>query len=239
MAQVQRWVVTGSSRGIGLAIARLAAQRGHRVAVLARGEGVVNVAQELGELTLPIRVNICDADATKAAIDGIAQRWNGIDVVVNNAGLHRGGLLQSLPIEHWDEVLKTNLFGPFHVVRAALPHMSEGASIVNIGAVIGLRGFAGDVPYAASKAGLIGFNQALAIEMARRGIRVNLVIPGVIATDMTANISERAYRRLVARIPLGREGKDVEIAEVVHWVAGSTYMTGAIVPTDGGLLAQL
>jgi NAD(P)-dependent dehydrogenase (short-subunit alcohol dehydrogenase family) len=236
---MQRWIVTGSSRGIGLAIARLAARKGYRVAVLARGETVTNIASELGERALPIRVDIGDAEATARAIDGIAMRWDGVDVIINNAGLHRGGLLESLPVDHWSEVLQTNLTGPFHIVRAALPHMSSGGSIVNIGAVIGLRGFPGDAPYAASKAGLMGLNQALAIELAPRGIRVNLVIPGMIRTDMTANISERAYRRLVSRIPLGREGTDVEIAEVVHWVAGSTYMTGAIVPADGGLLAQI
>jgi NAD(P)-dependent dehydrogenase (short-subunit alcohol dehydrogenase family) len=239
MAQLQRWVITGSSRGIGLAIARLAAHKGHRVALLARSDSIVNVAAELGELALPVQVDVCNADSTATAIDGIARQWGGIDVVINNAGLHRGGLVESLPIAHWSEVLETNLFGPFYVIRAALPHMSSGASIVNIGAVVGLRGFAGDAPYAASKSGLIGLNQALAIELAPRSIRVNLVIPGMIRTDMTASISERAYRRLVSRIPLGREGTDVEIAEVVHWVAGSTYMTGAIVPADGGLLAQI
>jgi 3-oxoacyl-[acyl-carrier protein] reductase len=239
MADTQRWIVTGSSRGIGLATARLAANRGYRVALLARGARVDEIAGELGERTRPIRVDVCDPEATKLAVNRIASEWDGIDVVINNAGVHRGGLLESLPIDYWDDVLRTNLYGPFHVLRAAVPHMRMGGSIVNIGAVVGLRGFAGDFAYAASKAGLVGLNNALAVEMARRGIRVNMVVPGMINTEMTANISPTAYRRLVARIPLGREGTDVEIAEVVHWVAASTYMTGAVVPTDGGLLAQI
>src|SRR5262249_32980129 len=132
-----------------------------------------------------------------------------------------------------------NLSGPFHAIRAALPHMNDGGSIVNIGAVVGLRGFAGDSAYGASKAGLSGLTQVLAMELARRGIRVNLVVPGFVSTEMTAGVSEKAREKLVARIPLRREGKAEEIAEVVWWVAGSTYMTGSTIATDGGLMCGL
>ena len=126
-----------------------------------------------------------------------------------------------------------------HAVRAALPHMSGGGSIVNIGAVVGFRGFAGDSCYGASKAGLAGLTQILATELAARQIRVNLVVPGFVMTDMTAGVSERARDAIVAKVPLRRMGKPEEIADVCWWVAGSTYMTGSVVMTDGGLMCNL
>jgi len=114
--------------------------------------------------------------------------------------------------------------------------MGNGGSIVNIGAVVGFRGFPGDSPYGASKAGLAGLTQVLAVELAKRQIRVNLVIPGLVVTEMTSGLSERAMQALISKIPLHRVGTDVEVAEVICWVARSTYMTGAVVPTDGGLM---
>jgi NAD(P)-dependent dehydrogenase (short-subunit alcohol dehydrogenase family) len=126
-----------------------------------------------------------------------------------------------------------------HCIQASLPHMGTGASIVNIGAVVGFRGFAGDSAYGASKAGLSGLTQVLAVELAARQIRVNLVIPGLVMTEMTSQVDEKALDQLIARIPLGRVGTEQEIAEVIWWVAGSTYMTGAIIPTDGGMMSAL
>jgi NAD(P)-dependent dehydrogenase (short-subunit alcohol dehydrogenase family) len=117
--------------------------------------------------------------------------------------------------------------------------MSGGGSIVNIGAVVGFRGFAGDSCYGASKAGLAGLTQILATELAARQIRVNLVVPGFVMTDMTAGVSERARDAIVAKVPLRRMGKPEEIADVCWWVAGSTYMTGSVVMTDGGLMCNL
>ena len=134
-------------------------------------------------------------------------------------------------------MLAVNLSGALHCVRAVLPHMSAGGSIINIGAVVGFRGFPGDSPYGASKAGLAGLTQVLAIELAKRQIRVNLVIPGWIETEMTAGLSGTARERLIARIPMRRAGTENEIGDVIWWVAGSTYMTGATIPTDGGLMS--
>ena len=234
----RRWVVTGASRGLGLAIARVAAARGDRVALLARSASVTTAAATLGADAIGVTADVADPASVKAACAAVADRWGGIDVVVNNAGLHRGGLVDRLDAADWNSVLDTNLSGPFNVVRGALAHMGEGGSIVNIGAVVGLRGFAGDSAYGASKAGLAGLTQVLAIELARRGIRANLVIPGFVSTEMTAEVSAHARARLVARIPLGREGTAEEIADVVWWVAGAPYMTGSVIATDGGLMCS-
>lgn len=233
------WVVTGGSRGFGRAIAELAVRNKDRVAILARGKEVEAVAAEIGGDTLGLTADVRDAVSVEAAMAAVAQRWGRVDVIVNNAGLHRGGLVDKLTEQDWSDVLATNLSGPFHMIRAGLAHMGEGGSIVNVGAVVGFRGFPGDAPYGASKAGLAGLTQVLAAELARRKIRVNLVIPGFVSTEMTAGVSERARARLIERIPLGREGAPDEIAEVVWWVAGSTYMTGSVIATDGGLMCTL
>jgi 3-oxoacyl-[acyl-carrier protein] reductase len=134
-------------------------------------------------------------------------------------------------------VLATNLTGAFEVCRAVVPKLARGSAIVNVGAVVGLRGFPGDVAYGSAKAGLSGLTQVLAVELAPRGVRVNLVVPGFVDTDMTAGLSDRARKSIVDKIPAGRIGTTAEIAEVIVAVARSTYMTGATVPVDGGLLA--
>ncbi|MFN6933968.1 MAG: SDR family oxidoreductase [Tsuneonella sp.] len=236
---VRRWVVTGASRGLGLAIAALAASRGDKVALIARGEDIADQARAVGSGSIGIVADVTDPASAAAACAQVADHWGGIDVLVNNAGLHRGGLLASLSQDDWQAVLDTNLSGPLNFVRAALPHLGKGASIVNIGAVVGLRGFSGDAAYGASKAGLAGLTRVLAVELARSGIRVNLVIPGMTSTEMTEGISDRARARLIAAIPLGREGTAEELADVVWWVAGSPYMTGSIISNDGGLLCRL
>lgn len=233
------WIVTGASRGLGLAIARVAASHGDRVALVARGHAIEACADSIDGEAIGLVADVSDPEEARAVCDKVADHWGGIDVLVNNAGLHRGGLVSTLPQEDWQAVLDTNLSGPFNFVRAALPHMGEGGSIVNIGAVVGMRGFTGDAAYGASKAGLGGLTQVLAIELARRGIRVNLVIPGMISTEMTDSIPERAKARLVEGIPLRREGTPEELAEVVRWVAGSTYMTGSVIANDGGLMCKL
>ena len=238
-SEQRRWVVTGASRGLGLAIARLAASKGDKVALVARGKDIDTRAKTIGENAIGIVADVTDPASVTRACAEVAERWGGIDVLVNNAGLHRGGLIGALAQDDWQAVLDTNLSGPLNFVRAALPYLGEGGSVVNIGAIVGLRGFSGDAAYGASKAGLAGLTQVLAVELARRGIRVNLVIPGMTSTEMTAGISARAKAKLVAAIPLGREGTAEELADVVWWVAGSPYMTGSIISNDGGLLCRL
>lgn len=197
------------------------------------------MAKELGGNALGFAADVTDAASIKAAVDAAAQAVGGLDVVVNNAGVHRGGRVDALKLDDWDETLATNLSGPLHVVRAALPHLGAGGSIVNVGAVVGFRGFPGDSCYGASKAGLAGFTQVLSAELAPRGIRANLVLPGFVMSDMTAGVSQRAREEIIANIPLGRMGSAEEIADVIWWVAGSTYMTGSVIATDGGLMGRL
>lgn len=233
------WIVTGASRGLGLAIATTVAARGERVALLARGADIADIAAGLGANAMGLRADVQDAASLASAVEAVMARWGRIDVLVNNAGLHRGGLVDKLSSGDWDDVLATNLSGPFHAIRAVLPYLQPGGSIVNIGAVVGLRGSAGDSSYGASKAGLTGLTQVLAAELARRQLRVNMVVPGFVLTDMTASISKRAKDAVVARIPLQRIGTAEEIADVCWWVAGSTYMTGSVVFTDGGLMCNL
>jgi NAD(P)-dependent dehydrogenase (short-subunit alcohol dehydrogenase family) len=217
----------------------MAAASGDRVAVIARSVDRDTLAATLGPASLAIAADVSDPESVTAAVRQVGDAWGGVDVLVNNAGIHRGGKIGRLPLEDWDAVLATNLSGPLHCVRAALPHMSEGGSIVNVGAVVGFRGFSGDSAYGSSKAGLAGLTRVLAIELAPRLIRVNLVVPGFVITEMTQQIDERARELLMERIPLRRAGTEDEMAEVIWWVAGSTYMTGSVIPTDGGLMGGL
>ncbi len=235
----RRWIVTGGSRGVGLAVASLAHSRGDSVAIFARNIDVPELDALRGPRCLLVSTDISDRVSIDAAIATVRQTWGGVDVLVNNAGLHRGGKLVRLDPADWDAVLATNLSGPMYCSRAALGIMQSGAAIVNVGAVVGFRGFPGDSAYGASKAGLAGLTRVLAIELAPKNIRVNLVLPGLVITEMTAGIDDKARERLVADIPMRRTGTAEEIAEVIWWVAGSTYMTGAVIPTDGGLMAAL
>jgi len=232
--RTQTWVVTGGSRGIGRAVADRAIAAGDRVATFARSP-----AAGTGRLDrLEVRADVTDAASVRAGLDRVVERFGSVDVVVNCAGVHRGGRVENLPREDWDEVLATNLSGAFEVCRAAVPLLADGSAVVNVGAVVGFRGFPGDVAYGSAKAGLSGLTRVLAVELAPRGIRVNLVIPGFVDTDMTVGLSGRGRERILATIPARRVGTAAEIAEVVVAVAGASYMTGATVPVDGGLLAS-
>ena len=235
----RRWIVTGGSRGVGLAVAELAHARGDSVAIFARRVDVPELESMRGPRLLAVTADLADRASIDAAMATVREAWGGVDVLVNNAGLHRGGKLTRLDPADWDAVLATNLSGPMYCTRAALGLMDSGAAVVNVGAVVGFRGFPGDSAYGASKAGLAGLTRVLAIELAPRNIRVNLVLPGLVITEMTAALDEKARERLVADIPMRRTGTATEIAEVIWWVAGSTYMTGAVIPTDGGLMAAL
>lgn len=235
----QRWVVTGGTRGIGAAVADLAHAAGARVAVLARGADPVNVAERYGDRGLAVRADLTDLDSLRVGVDQVVAAWGGVDVLVNNAGVHRGGRVGRLDRADWDLVLETNLSGPFEAIRAVLPAMADGSAIVNVGALVGFRGFPGDSAYASAKAGLSGLTLALAMELASRAIRVNLVVPGFTETEMTDGLTEKARTSIVERIPLGRPAAATEIGEVVLSVAAATYMTGSLVSVDGGLGAAL
>lgn len=236
---IRRWLVTGASRGIGHAIASLAASRGDKVCLVSRSADITDLAARLGPDAIGIAADVTDPADLARLSDQLAEQWGGIDVLINNAGLHRGGTLDKVRDEDWDATLATNLTGPMRLIRAMLPHMPPGGAVVNIGAVVGFRGFPGDSCYGASKAGLAGLTQVLAAELARRQVRVNMVVPGFVMTEMTSTISERASKAIINRIPLQRMGLPEEIADVCWWVAGSTYMTGSVIFTDGGLMCNL
>ena len=232
------WIVTGASRGIGLATADHILAQGGRVALVARGEGLEALADDRGDNCMACRADVSRPEDLAGVAEAVLGRWGRIDVLVNNAGLHRGGRVGRLKLDDWQAVLDVNLTGALNAIRAVEPHLAEGGAIVNVGAVVGFRGFPGDSAYAASKAGLSGLTRALAIELAPRGIRVNLVIPGLVLTEMTGGVSEKALEAMRQTIPLGRYGEAEDIARVIHWVGGSDYMTGAFVPVDGGLLSS-
>jgi 3-oxoacyl-[acyl-carrier protein] reductase len=232
------WIVTGASRGIGLATADHILAQGGRVSLVARGEGLEALADDRGDNCMACRADVSRPEDLAGVAEAVLGRWGRIDVLVNNAGLHRGGRVGRLKLDDWQAVLGVNLTGALNAIRAVEPHLVEGGAIVNVGAVVGFRGFPGDSAYAASKAGLSGLTRALAIELAPRGIRVNLVIPGLVLTEMTGGVSEKALEAMRQTIPLGRYGEAEDIARVIHWVGGSDYMTGAFVPVDGGLLSS-
>lgn len=238
MQKPQVWLVTGASRGIGEAIARRAAAEGHRVALLARGEHVKSVAADIGDNALGVCADVSDRESIDAAFETVLAHFGDVNVVVNNAGLHRGGKLKRLELDTFQDVVDVNLTGALAVAKAAVPYFGDGDSLINIGAVVGFRGFPGDVAYASSKAGLAGMTRALAVEWAPLGITANLVIPGLVLTEMTQSLSESALEAMRKQIPMGRFAEPREIADVVYWVSRSRYMTGAIVPCEGGLMSS-
>ncbi|MBT3411240.1 MAG: SDR family NAD(P)-dependent oxidoreductase, partial [Halieaceae bacterium] len=196
MATQKVWLITGASRGIGFAAARRVVAAGDKVALLARGDSVQAAAAELGENALAVQADVADAVSVQAAVDRVVSHWGQLDVIVNNAGLHRGGKVGRLAHEDWQAVLDTNLTGALNVISSARPHLNEGGAIINVGAVVGFRGFPGDAAYAASKAGLSGLTRALAVELAGKGITVNLVIPGLVLTEMTGGLTESALESM-------------------------------------------
>jgi NAD(P)-dependent dehydrogenase (short-subunit alcohol dehydrogenase family) len=233
----RRWLITGASRGIGAAIAEVAIQRGDSALLVARGEAVEEVASRLGAQSA--RIDLTSADGPAEAIAAAKEKLGGLDVLVNNAAIHRGARIEKLPDGDFEAVVEANLIAPYRLCREAVKVMDEGAAIVNIGAVVGFRGFPGDSPYGSAKAGLAGLTFVLAVELARRKITCNMVVPGFTETEMTGALDGRAREKIVGRIPLRRPAEAREVAEVVGWVSATPYMTGAIVPVDGGLSAAL
>ena len=232
--QTKTWVITGGSRGIGRAVVEAVTARGDQVVSLARG--VSSNAFSRPEQVLEIKTDVTDGESVDRAIRTVTEEFGSVHALVNVAGVHRGGRITDLSREDWDLVLRTNLTGSFETCRATVPIIESGGTIVNVGAVVGFRGFPGDVAYGSAKAGLSGMTQVLATELAPKNIRVNLVIPGFVNTDMTSGLSDRGRERVIASIPAGRIGEAHEIAQVIVDVAEATYMYGAIVPVDGGLL---
>jgi 3-oxoacyl-[acyl-carrier protein] reductase len=235
-------LVTGASRGIGKAIAtRLAAQGAHVVAA-ARGDNARPVAEHIvaaGGRSEYIPLDVTEAGGNEAAVAGVLQRHGRIDILVNNAGIAKDQLLLRMKRDDWDAVLGTNLTAAFVLTQAVLKPMlkQRAGRIVNISSVVGQGGNAGQANYAASKAGIIGFSKAVALEVASRGITVNVVAPGLIDTDMTRAITESAQDDWASKIPLKRLGSPEDIAAAVCFLASdeASYITGQVLAVNGGM----
>ncbi|MGB0099368.1 MAG: 3-oxoacyl-ACP reductase FabG [Nocardioides sp.] len=225
-------LVTGGNRGIGRAIAEAYLRNGDQVAVTTRSGGAPDGA-------LDVRCDITDADQVDAAFATIEQAHGPVEVLIANAGITADTLLLRMSDDDWSSVLDTNLTGSFRLAKRASKGMLRlrRGRIVFISSVVGLTGSAGQVNYAASKAGLVGMARSIARELGSRSITANVVAPGFIDTDMTAVLSDEQKDAIKAQVPLGRYGSTDEIAETVLWLTGpgSAYVTGAVIPVDGGL----
>src|ERR1700690_4116299 len=236
--------VTGAGRGIGRPIALKFAAEGADVACVSRtaenSEKVANEVRATGRKAWAYAVDVADAAAVSAAADKILAECGRVDILVNNAGVTRDGLLMRMSDTDWDSVLDTNLKGAFLVTKAFSRAMikARAGRIINISSVIGLIGNAGQCNYAASKAGLIGFTQSAARELASRGITVNAIAPGFIETDMTSGLKEEMRTALLKQIPLGRLGSADDIAGAALFLASpaARYITGQVLTVDGGMV---
>ncbi len=239
--QGQIALVTGASRGIGRAIAMALAAQGMKVIGTATTDaGAAAIGEALAARGgSGLKLDVTDAAALDAAIDAIVKQHGGLHVLVNNAGITRDTLAMRMKDEDWDAVLDTNLKAVFRASRAAIrPMMKQRyGRIVNITSVVGASGNPGQANYAAAKAGVAGMTRALARELGSRGITVNCVAPGFIATDMTHSLPEAQKAALLASIPLGRLGSAEEIAHAVAYLAspGAGYVTGTELHVNGGM----
>jgi 3-oxoacyl-[acyl-carrier protein] reductase len=237
-------VVTGAGRGIGRAIALKFAAEGADVVCVSRtqenSERVANEIAALGRKAWAFAVDVADSNAVNAAAEKILVDCGKVDILVNNAGVTRDGLLMRMSDADWDAVLNTNLKGAFLFTKAFFRVFAKQRSgrIINISSVIGLIGNAGQCNYAASKAGLIGFTQSVARELASRGVTVNAIAPGFIETDMTSELNEELKANVLKQIPMGDFGRADDIANAALFLASTSarYITGQVLTVDGGMV---
>lgn len=234
-------LVTGSTRGIGRAIAQALAAAGARVAVVGRDQAKADeVATAIGGGACGFACDLADAAAAGALVDRVASALGSVDILVNNAGLTRDNLMLRMTDEDWQTVIDANLRAAFLTMRAATRGMmkKKWGRIVNMASVVGLVGNKGQANYAASKAGLIGLSKSVAKEFASRNILVNVVAPGFIETDMTAAMTPEARSTLSAQIPLGRLGTPDDLAGLIVFLASdhAAYITGQVLVVDGGMV---
>ena len=237
-------VVTGGSRGIGRAVCLELAKGGANVVLCYAGNEAaaaetVSACEALGAKALAVKCDVADGEQVRALMDEAVKAFGRIDILVNNAGITRDGLLMMMKEADFDAVISANLRGTFLCMKAVARTMMKQryGRIVNLSSVVGLRGNAGQVNYAASKAGVIGMTKSLAKELASRGVTVNAVAPGFIDTDMTAAMPEAAKTATLASIPMQRLGAPEDIAKAVAFLAsdGAAYITGQVIAVDGGM----
>jgi beta-ketoacyl ACP reductase len=225
-------LVTGGNRGIGLAIAQAFAEQGDQVAVTHRGSGAPDGL-------LGVRCDVTDAASVDAAFTEIETAHGAVQVLISNAGITDDTLLMRMGEDQFTRVLDANLSGAYRVAKRAARGMlrARAGRMIFISSVVGLSGSAGQVNYAASKAGLVGLARSIARELGSRSITANVIAPGFVETDMTAELGEKRQAEILGQIPLGRIAAPGEIAATATWLASDAagYITGAVIPVDGGL----
>jgi 3-oxoacyl-[acyl-carrier protein] reductase len=238
-------IVTGGSRGIGRAIAVRLATQGADVAFTYRGneaaaKDAVAAIEGLGRRALAIQANATDPEAADAVVKQVVEAFGKVDILVNNAGITRDDLIMRMSVEAFREVLETNLFGAFYMIKAVTRPMlkAKGGRIVNITSVSGQAGQMGQANYSSAKAGLIGLTKATARELASRTITCNAVAPGFVTTELTQDLAQPIQDELIARTPLGRFGTTEEIASAVAFLVSddAAFITGQVLAVDGGLV---
>lgn len=238
-------LITGASRGIGRAIAQRFAQEGAHVAFtylssVEKGQALEDELKAFGTTVKGYRSDASDHKAADDLVNQVVADFGKLDVLVNNAGITKDGLLMRMSEEQWDTVINVNLKSVFNLTKAVIKPMmkAKAGSIINLTSVVGIRGNAGQANYAASKAGIIGFTKSVALELGSRNIRSNAIAPGFIETEMTGEINEKAVEEWKQSIPLKRGGLPEEVADSVVFLASdlSRYITGQVLQVDGGML---
>ena len=237
-------IVTGASKGIGKAIAKIFAQAGTHVVCVSRTKDDLNILKkEILNDGGSVSIYSCDVsnfDEVKGLIRNTVEEFSKIDIIVNNAGITRDGLIMRMSDEDWNTVIDINLKGTFNAIKAVSRQMMKQRSgrIINISSVVGLKGNAGQANYAASKAGIIGLTKSSSKELASRGITVNCIAPGYIAKDMTDQLTDKVKEEIINRIPLGYIGKSDNIAAAALFLASdeAEYITGQTISVDGGMV---
>ncbi|WP_027107805.1 3-oxoacyl-[acyl-carrier-protein] reductase [Lacticigenium naphthae] len=234
-------IITGSTRGIGYAIAKMFASKGANLVINGRSSISTVLIEELtklGATVLPITGDVQYSNEAESLIIQAKEKFKKVDVLVNNAGITRDNLLLRMTSEEFDETIAVNLKGTFNTMKIASKIMlkQKSGTIINIASVVGLVGNVGQANYAASKAGVIGLTKSAAKELASRGITVNAIAPGFIASEMTEKLNESIKKEAIKQIPLKRFGEAEEIAEAVWFLSQQSYITGQVLTIDGGMV---
>ena len=232
--------ITGSTRGIGFAMAHKFASLGSNIVLNGRreiDEVLVSEFSDYGVQVASISGDVSDSTDAKRMVEEAIEKLGSVDILVNNAGITKDKLMLKLTEEDFEQVLKVNLVGAFNMTQAVLKPMSKArqGAVINVSSVVGLIGNVGQANYAASKAGLIGFTKSVAREVAARNVRVNAIAPGMIESDMTDVLSDKVKEATLAQIPMKRFGNTSEVAEVAAFLARQEYLTGQVIAIDGGL----